>query len=66
MSAALQIYSRDFDADFFKLSTALQLRIQTAIDRLGQKLGEHPHVRLQGINAYRLRVVTTGWFTNLM
>jgi len=35
MSAALQIYSRDFDADFFKLPADLQARIESCIDRLG-------------------------------
>jgi hypothetical protein len=35
VSAALQIYSRDFDADFFKLPPNLQARIQDNIDRLG-------------------------------
>ena len=56
MRAALQVYSRDFDADYFKLPTTHQLRIQAAIDRLGQNLDTHPHVRLQGMNACRLRV----------
>ena len=32
--AALQIYSRDFDADFFKLPSAIQARIESNIDRL--------------------------------
>ena len=56
MSAALQIYSRDFDADFFKLPAGLQTRIESSIDRLGLTLDSHPHHRLKGVEAYRLRV----------
>jgi mRNA interferase RelE/StbE len=56
VSAALQIYSRDFDADFFKLPTAIQTRIESSIDRLGMTLDSHSHHRMQGVNAYRVRV----------
>jgi len=56
VSAALQIYSRDFDADFFKLPAAIRTRIESSIDRLGQTLDSHPHHRMKGIDAYRLRV----------
>lgn len=56
MSAALQIYSHDFDADFFKLPGALQARIESSIDRLGMALDSHPHRRMKGITAYRIRV----------
>jgi mRNA interferase RelE/StbE len=56
VSAELQIYSRDFDADFLKLPAGLQGRIESAIDRLGMTLGTHPHHRMKGIAAYRLRV----------
>ena len=56
MSAALQIYSRDFDADFFKLPIAVQARIESAIDRLGTALDSHSHHRMKGIEAFRLRV----------
>jgi hypothetical protein len=38
VTAALQIYSRDFDADFFKLPRDLQARIESSIDRLGRTL----------------------------
>jgi mRNA interferase RelE/StbE len=54
--AAVQIYSRDFDTDFFKLPAALQARIQSAIDRLGRTLDTHSHHRMKGIDAYRIRV----------
>lgn len=56
MKAALQIYSRDFDADFFKLPVDLQTRIQAVIDRLGQTLDQHSHHRMKGVDAYRIRV----------
>jgi len=38
VKAALQIYSRDFDADFFKLPLATQRRIEAQVDRLGLML----------------------------
>jgi mRNA-degrading endonuclease RelE of RelBE toxin-antitoxin system len=56
VSAALQIYSRDFDADFFKLPAAVQGRIESAIDRMGAMPDTHPHRRMKGIEAFRLRV----------
>jgi len=56
LSAPLQIYSRDFDADFFQLPAPLQARIQDSIDRLGMGLNSHAHQRLKGVDAYRLRV----------
>jgi mRNA interferase RelE/StbE len=56
LKPALQIYSRDFDADFFKLPPDLQKRIEASIDRLGRSLETHPHHRMTGVDAYRLRV----------
>jgi mRNA interferase RelE/StbE len=56
VSAALQIYARDFDADFFKLPPAVQARIESAIDRLGNVLDTHSHHRMKGVEAFRLRV----------
>ena len=56
VSAALQIYSRDFDADFFKLPAGLQVRIESSIDRLGMELDSYSHHRMKGIVAYRFRV----------
>ena len=56
MSAALQIYSRDFDTDFFTLPKDVQARIESSIDRLGLTLDTHPHHHLKGIAAYRIRV----------
>ena len=56
MKAGLQIYSRDFDADFFKLPRDVQARIEAKIDRLGLMLDRFSHTRLTGMNSYRLRV----------
>ena len=56
MTPALQIYSRDFDADFFKLPVDVQARIQARIDRLGLRLDQFPHTRLTGLDAFRLRI----------
>ena len=56
MSAALHIYSRDFDADFFRLPAVLRAKIESSIDRLGLALDTHPHHHMKGIAAYRIRV----------
>jgi mRNA-degrading endonuclease RelE of RelBE toxin-antitoxin system len=56
VTAALQSYSRDFDADFFKLPAAVQVRIESAIDHLGTALDTHRHHRMKGVEAFRLRV----------
>lgn len=56
MNPAVQIYSRDFDADFFKFPETIRTRIETAIDRLGMELDRHPHHRMKGLEAYRIRV----------
>ncbi len=56
MIAALQIYSRDFDTDFFKLPIGIQSRIEFGVDRLGMTLDSHPHHRMKGVDAFRIRV----------
>lgn len=56
MKAALQIYSRDFDADFFKLPLDIQKRIENRVDRLGLILERASHKHLTGMDCYRLRV----------
>ena len=56
MNPALQIYSRDFDADFFKLPADVQARIQAKIDWLGFALDRFPHTRMTGVDCCRLRV----------
>jgi mRNA interferase RelE/StbE len=56
VKTALQIYSRDFDADFFKLPRDIQKRLEERIDRLGLMLDRSSHTHLTGIDCYRLRV----------
>ncbi|MEI9961223.1 MAG: type II toxin-antitoxin system RelE/ParE family toxin [Limisphaerales bacterium] len=54
--AATQVCSPQFDRRFFTLPPAVQLRIQSRIDALGQNLRNFPHHRMQGVDAFRLRV----------
>ena len=56
MNAATQVYSRDFDADFLKLPADLRTRIETKIDEMGSRLDRFSHIRLTGMDCYRLRV----------
>ncbi|MSU25033.1 MAG: type II toxin-antitoxin system RelE/ParE family toxin [Opitutus sp.] len=56
MSAATQIYSRDFDADFLKLTADLRTRIEAKIDDLGSRLDSFPHMRLTGHDSFRIRI----------
>ena len=56
MSAATQVYSRDFDADFLQLPAALRVRIETKINDVGCRLEHYPHIRLSGLDCYKLRV----------
>ncbi len=56
MKAATQVYSRDFDADFLKLPTDLQIRIAAKIDDVGSRLATYPHLKLTGVDCYKLRV----------
>jgi mRNA interferase RelE/StbE len=53
---ATEIYSREFDAVFFRLPPQVQARILARIRELGQRLEEFPHTRLQGRSEFRLRV----------
>lgn len=56
MNQATEIYSREFDAIFFKLPAAIRTRIITEIRDLGRRLDSFPHRRLQGRPEFRLRV----------
>ena len=56
MSAATQVYSRDFDADFLNLPADLRARIEAKIDDVGSRLQSFPHVRLTGLDCYRVRI----------
>jgi len=54
--AATQIYSPKFDLRFHALPEKVQTRIQNRIDELGLNLRLFPHQRLQGVEAFKLRV----------
>ena len=54
--AATQIYSPRFDHRFCNLPKVLQEKIQRRIDDLGLNLRDFQHQRLQGMEAFKLRV----------
>ena len=54
--AATQVCSPQFDRRFFALPTGAQQHIQRKIDELGLNLRGFPHHRMQGVDAFRLRV----------
>ena len=54
--AATQICAHRFDRRFFALPADIQERIDARIDELGQNLRGFPHCRMQGVEAFRLRV----------
>ena len=54
--AATQICSQKFDQRFYALPKAIQERIQKRIDELGLGLPHFQHQRLQGVQAFKLRV----------
>jgi mRNA interferase RelE/StbE len=54
--AATQICSPQFDRRFFKLPPAVKSVIQERIDELGLNLRGFSHYRMQGVDAFRLRV----------
>ena len=56
MNQATEIYSREFDAVFFRLPPQVQGRIEARLRQMGRRLDEFPHVRLQGRSEFRLRV----------
>lgn len=56
MGAATQIATHRFDARFKSLPRDVQDRIQSKIDDLGRHLATYSHYRMEGIDAYRLRV----------
>lgn len=55
MRQATEVYSREFDAIFFKLPPRIRELIESKIRELGQRLENHPHHRLQGRSEFRLR-----------
>ena len=54
--AATQICSPQFDRRFISLSAGIQQQIQSKIDGLGCNLRGFAHHRMQGVDAFRLRV----------
>jgi mRNA interferase RelE/StbE len=56
MSAATQIASREFDADFFRLPPHLQSLVQKKLDDMGLRLAAFQHYRMTASERYRLRI----------
>ncbi len=54
--AATQVFSQRFDKRFCSFPPGLQRQIESKIDDLGRRLGSYPHTRMQGVEAFRLRV----------
>jgi mRNA interferase RelE/StbE len=54
--AATQIYSPQFDRRFFSLPDGIQQHLQRKIDDLGRNLHGSSHHRMQGVEAFRMRV----------
>ena len=54
--AATQICAQRFDRKFFALPPDVRERIQQKIDELGRGLRGFPHYRMQGVEAFRMRV----------
>ena len=54
--AATQICSPQFDRRFFSLPAGTQQQLQRKIDELGRNLRGYSHHRLQGVDAFRMRV----------
>ena len=56
MHQATEIYSREFDAVFLRLPSQVQGRIEARLRKMGRRLDDFPHVRLQRRAEFRLRV----------
>ena len=54
--AATQICAPAFDRRFFSLPPGVQEQIQSRLDELGRNLRGFPHYRMQGVEAFRIRV----------
>jgi mRNA interferase RelE/StbE len=54
--AATQICAPGFDRRFFSLPPGVQEQIQSRLDELGRNLRGFPHYRMQGVEAFRIRV----------
>jgi mRNA interferase RelE/StbE len=56
VSRATEVYAREFDSVFLKLSIRLREPIEAKIHDLGSRLMTFTHHRLKGRSEYRLRV----------
>lgn len=56
MSRATEVYAREFDSIFLKLSPRVRELIEAKINDLGARLSTYSHHRLKGRSEYRLRV----------
>ena len=56
MNQATEIYSREFDAVFFRLPPQVRGRIEVRLREMGRRLADFPHARLQRRAEFRLRV----------
>jgi mRNA interferase RelE/StbE len=56
MPAATQVWSQTFSKAFDALPFGMRIRVGEAIDSLGRNLASAAHHRLQGTDAFRLRV----------
>jgi mRNA-degrading endonuclease RelE of RelBE toxin-antitoxin system len=54
VSRATEIYAREFDSVFLKLSPSIRNLIEGKINDLGSRLSEYPHHRLKGRSEYRV------------
>jgi mRNA interferase RelE/StbE len=55
VSRATEIYAREFDSVFLKLSPSIRNLIEEKINDLGSRLSEYPHHCLKGRSEFRLR-----------
>ncbi len=56
MPAATQVWSQTFSKAFDALPAGVRIRVSEAVDLLGRNLSSAGHHRLQGTDAFRLRV----------
>jgi len=56
MPAATQVWSQTFSKAFDALPVGVRARVSEVIDSLGRKLASTAHHKLQGTDAFRLRV----------
>lgn len=56
MPAATQVWSQTFTKAFESLPPGVRVRVAEAVDSVGRRLASAAHHRLQGTDAFRLRV----------